>query len=276
MAHCIRVTLLEPACYTQAACWSLPMRLSPCLLSLLLCSVTCAQAVHSSGAPLQVPSGTALSVVIMRAIPRKKVAVHDRVFAQTVVSVVRNGHVLIPTGTELQGEVVAFTQPSFFHQRASLTVHFPEAVIGGSYVLPLDDELSGKSETVQLTLAENIGNEFLIDSGTVFDLPLHAALTVDPARLPAFSQGPGAVGSSDTCHPSAGTAGTPGTPGTVIPGTPGTPDTVIPGANGAPPTVIPGTPATPPTVLPGLPGTPGTPGRGCQPSPRVTSVVFVP
>ena len=246
------------------------------VLLLLLCNLTWAQSAPPSGTTLQTPSGTTLPVVILRAIPRKKVAVHDRVSAQTVTSVMHNWRVLIPAGTELHGEVVAFTQPRLLHPQATLNIHFTDAVIGGSYVLSLDDELSGKSETVQLTLAENIANEFLIDSGTMFDLPLRTPLTMDPARLPAFSPGPVSVGSSSRCRPSAGTPGTPGTPDTVIPGTPGTPPTVIPGVGGAPPTTIPGTPATPPTVVPGIPGTPGTPGTGCQPPPRVTSVVFVP
>ena len=102
----------------------------------------------------------------------------------------RNHHVLLPAGTELQGEVEAISQPGFFRPHATITIHFPEAVVNGNYVVSLDDELSGTREAVQLTVGVTLSNQFLLDTGTTFDLPLRTPLTIDLLRLPPSSIGP--------------------------------------------------------------------------------------
>ncbi len=214
--------------------------------------------------------------MVLRPVLRKGAAVHDAVYAETMAPIVQNGRVLIPAGTQLQGEIEAIQQPGFFHPHATLLIHFPQAVLNGTYPVSLDDELSGARERARITLAVTVANEFLLDTGTTFDLPLRTPPMIDLARLPTSASGPGALRSSSTCKSTTSIPGTPGSPDTVIPGTPGTPPTVLPGIDGGPPTIIPGTPATPPTVVPGMPGTPGTPGNACPATPRVTSVVLVP
>ena len=261
----------------MAAVWQEDMHIYSKAVIVLICSYAAAQTPSvSPQATVKTPQGARLPLMIIRPLSRKTAAVHDAVYAQTLAPVVHNGQVLIPAGTQLQGEIETLTQPGFFRPHATVTIHFPQMVVGGSYVISLDDELSGSPEKVQLTVGVTLSNQFLLDTGTTFDLPLRTSVPIDITRLPAASSGPGAVASSSTCKPTAGFPGTPGTPDTVIPGTPGTPDNVIPGVNGAPPTVIPGMPATPPTVIPGIPGTPGTPGTPCPAAPRVTAVVLVP
>lgn len=247
-----------------------------CLVLLVCCSAGAQTAPTSAVAMAKTAPGTELPLIIVRPLLRKKAAVHDAVYAETLAPVVRNHQVLIPAGTQLQGEVEAITQPGFFRPHATLTIHFPQAVLNGNYVVDLDDELSGAREAAQLTVGVTLSNQFFLDTGTTFDLPLRTSLTIDLARLPASSASPGPLASSSTCRPTEGFPGSPGTPDVVIPGMPGTPDTVIPGVNGGAPTIIPGTPATPPTVIAGMPGTPGTPGNICPAAPRVTAVVLVP
>lgn len=206
--------------------------------------------------------------MVIRPVPRKGAAVHDAVYTETLAPVVQNGRVLVPAGTQLQGEIEAIKQPGFFHPHATLVIHFLQAVLNGTYLVSLDDELSGVQEKVRITLAVTVANEFLLNTGTTFDLPLRTLPIIDLARLPTSASGPGALRSSSTCKSTASIPGIPGSPDTVMPGTPGTPPTVLPGIDGGPPTIIPGTPPTPPTVMPGMPGTPRTRGNAC---PRSTS-----
>lgn len=229
-----------------------------------------------AAATVQLAPGTTLPLIVIRPLPRKNAAAHDLVYTQTLAPVVQNGQVLVPAGTQLQGEIEAVTQPGFFHAHARVTIHFPQAVLSGTYVVPLDDELRGLRENARLLLAVTIANEFLLDTGTTFDLPLRIEPKIDLARLTTNGTAPGILPSSSRCKPTASIPGTPGTPDTVIPGTPGTPDTILPGVDGGAPTIIPGTPPTPPTVIPGMVGTPGTPGSVCPSAPRVKSVVLVP
>lgn len=244
----------------------------------------------SSAAPARivVPAGTSLELVVINPVWAKTTRPGDPLYAQTDFPVGIGGHIAIPAGAWVQGEIQSVTQPTFFHSRAEIQALFSRIVFPNGYVVSLPVAGAASPTTpdaslptvMKFTIDVSRRSDVLLDNGSQMQMILASPLALDADQvakaLPlTHAPAPGTLRSASRCRPIPGSPGTPGTPDTVIPGSPGTPDTVIPGGPGMPDTVIPGTPATPETVIPGTPGTPGTPDIPCPSPPMVISSVPV-
>lgn len=237
--------------------------------------------------PVIVPAGTPVELLVVNPVWAKTTKPGDPLYALTDFPVDVGGHVAIPAGAWVQGEIQSVIAPTFFRSRAEMQVLFSRIVFGNGYVVSLPAagtaQPPGASPptVMKLTIEVSKRSDVLLDNGSQMQIVLASPLELNADEVAravplTHARAPGSMRSATRCRLIPGTPGTPGRPDTVIPGTPGTPDTVIPGAPGMPDTVIPGTPATPPTVISGTPGTPGSPDIPCPPPPIVISSVPVP
>jgi hypothetical protein len=236
------------------------------------------------------PAGTIVPLALTRPVFARSVKPGDSIYAQTVIPVVFNNHIVISVGTYVEGQIDSVVRPGWLSPHAHFLIHYTKIIFVDGYTVQLPN-ISGTSNAkpavqnasqvpptplirpgdvfaaVSNTYVEvSSANDVFLDNGTQIEMLLQLPLRLNaanvaeavrrsnPAPLPQFA-------SATQCRP---TSGTPGTSDTVISGTPGTsgtPDIVIPGANGTPDIVVPGipaTPGTPDTVIPGMPGTPAT------------------
>ena len=243
---------------------------------------------NHSGKPtvLVVPAGTTVQLALTQPVLAKSAAVGEAIFAETVFPVTADGHMAIPAGTYVQGQIDSLSRPGMFSPHAQFQIHFTQLIFANGYTFQfssmqnLTNAQGGAAEYAAdvIPAAANVyvnattRNDVLLDNGTQFEMILQdpvqlvsasvasAVRVSKPLNLEQFKTAsmcrpiPATPGTSDTVIP--GTPGTPGTPDTVIPGVGGAPDTVIPGipaSPGTPDTVIPGTPATPEIPCPGPP-----------------------
>lgn len=251
-------------------------------------SMAAQPAASTNPAAVVLPAGTPLDLVVVNPVWAKTTKPGDPLYAQTDFPVDAGGHVAIPAGAWVQGEIQSVVQPTLFHSRAEIQALFSRIVFGNGYVISLPAAgapaaPSGASPptVMKLTIEVSKRSDVLLDNGTHLQVVLASPLALDAVQVAkavplTHAPAPGSLRSASRCRVIPGSPGSPGTTDTVIPGTPGTPDTVIPGAPGMPDTVIPGTPATPSTVIPGTPGTQGSPDIPCPAPPMVVSSVPVP
>ena len=241
------------------------------------------QQTTSTHAPLVVPAGTEVPIVVTRPVHAKRdnmqgARVQDALFAQTSFPVVIGGRMAIPAGTYVEGEILSLTEPTRKVSQSKMRVRFTGLVYANGYTVPLGRDGSD-ADTMDVTVHVTTANDLLLDNGAQMDLTLTSPVTLDAKTVRAAiplskTPKPGSLVSATTCRPTPGTPGTPGMPGTadtIIPGNPGTPDMVTINPDGST-TTTPGIPATPTTVIPGSPGTPGDPGMPgtvCPAQPKV-------
>ena len=241
-------------------------------------------------AKVVLPAFTTVPIALTRPVLARTVKPGDSIYAQTVFPVTLNNHIVIPSGTYIEGQIDSVTRPGWLSPHAHFQIHYTKIIFAAGYTVQLPNissvgiekpSVQNTSEVPQppptragdvIAAVSNMyvevtsANDVLLDNGTQIEMLLQLPLRLsaadvaeavrhsNPAPLPQFA-------SATQCRP---TPGTPGTSDTVIPGTPGmpgTPDIVIPGASGTPDIVVPGIPATPgtsDTVISGMPGTPGT------------------
>jgi hypothetical protein len=248
-------------------------------LTLLLC-LSFALAAHSQPSPsstIVLPSGTQLSLAIIRPVWSASAKPGDPLYAQTTFPVAVGNTLAVPSGSYVAGQIDAITRPTRKSNRAVLNIRLTQIILANGYTIPLPEGSASATLQIQASTA----NDLLLDNGAQFEAPLSAALTLDATRAAAALSlskpiKPGQFTSATMCRPTPAVEGTPDTfvPGT--PGIPGTPPTVIPGVDGAPPTVIPGIPATPGTPSSTIPGSPGSPGYSCPAPPLVLSSKALP
>jgi len=238
---------------------------------------------------LTVPAGTTVQLAVTQPVLAKSAAAGGQIFAETIFPVTANGHMAIPAGTYVQGQIDSLSRPGVFSPHAQFRMHFTRLIFANGYTFDfsamqnLTNAQSGSTgyaddvipAVANVYVDATIRNDVLLDNGTQFDMVLQEPVqlvagsvrsAVRVSKAPDFSQ----FKTASMCRPIPATEGT---PDTVIPGTPstpGTPDTVIPGVNGAPDTVIPGIPPSPGTPDTVIPGTPGTPEIPCPGPPIVT------
>lgn len=242
----------------------------------------------ANAARMVLPAGTPLDLVVVNPVWAKTAKPGDPLYAQTDFPVESGGHVAIPAGSWVQGEIQSIVAPTLFRSRAEIQALFSRIVFANGYVVSLPGASAADSvhppggvslpTIMKLTVEVSKRSDVLLDNGSQMQILLASPLAINgdevAKALPlTHAPAPGSLRSASRCRMIPGTPGTPGTSDTVIPGTPGTPDTVIPGGPGMPDTVIPGTPATPATVIPGTPGTAGTPDIPCPAPPVVLSSV---
>jgi len=230
---------------------------------------------------IELPAETAIDVALIRPIWQKTAKPGDAVYAQTIFPVSVGNTIAVPSGTCVEGKLVALTLPTRKSGKATLEISLSKIIFADGYIV-----IPGRADSPTAPISEVViqvtpANDLLLDNGAQFQLTLGARLDLDSARVNeavplSNAPKPGAFKSATLCRPTAGYPGSPGTPDTVIPGTPGTPSITIPGGPGMPDTTIPGTPATPPTVIPGSPGTPGSAGSACPAPPLVLSSRLLP
>lgn len=236
----------------------------------------------SSAAPITIPAGTKVELVVTRPEWAQSAKDGDTVYAQTSFPVVAEGSMAIPAGTYVEGTIAGVTKPTRKLNRAEIQVLFTKIVFADGYTVELAGGVNTTQSTAQgetliaITIQASTANDLLLDNGAEVEMTLGAPLTLDAkqiaqsiplSRVPA----PGQLQSATLCRDVPGSPGTPGTPDTVIPGSPGTPDITISQGPDLPAITIPGTPATPDTVIPGSPGMPGDAGYTCPAKPLVIS-----
>ena len=90
-----------------------------------------------SGQTFTIPSGTTIPVKLMHAISTKSARPGDKVYAETMLPLVINEHVLIPAGTYVQGVIANAKRPGRIKGRAELLVHFTTLVYPSGYTVML-------------------------------------------------------------------------------------------------------------------------------------------
>jgi hypothetical protein len=283
------------------------------VIAILITAIPCIAQTASAKAPSQgrppagtatnvvkivLPAGTTVPLALTRPVLARAVKPGDSIYAQTVIPVTLNNHIVIPVGTYVEGQIDSVTRPGWFSPHAHFQIHYTKIIYVDGYTVQLPN-LSGAGiakPTVQdasevppapptragdvIAAVSNTyvevssANDVFLDNGTQIEMLLQLPLRLNaadvaesvrhsnPTPLPQFA-------SATQCRPTSGTSGTSDTVIHGTPGAPGTPDIVIPGAAGTPDIVVPGIPATPGTSDTEIPGMPGTPGTVCPGPPVV-------
>jgi type IV secretion system protein VirB10 len=82
-------------------------------------------------------AGTHIPVVLKHAISTKSARENDPVYGETSFPVVSNGHIVIPTGTYVQGVIQRSQRPGRVKGRGELVIHFNTMIFSSGYMLLL-------------------------------------------------------------------------------------------------------------------------------------------
>src|SRR4051812_37389968 len=88
-----------------------------------------------------VPSGTKVLLVLKNSLSTKNARPGDGVYLQSTFPVMAQGHVAIPAGTFVQGEVVSVKRSGRVKGRAEILVHFNTLIYPNGYTVPLPGAL---------------------------------------------------------------------------------------------------------------------------------------
>jgi hypothetical protein len=119
-----------------------------------------AQPAASKTAParVRIPSGTVLPLVLHNGISTRSAKIGDPVYFETLFPVMIDGHVAIPAGSYVSGEVTDSKRPGRVKGRAELMVRLNTLILPNAYMVNLNAVPSG---------AGTGGNETVDDEGKV-------------------------------------------------------------------------------------------------------------
>jgi len=121
-----------------------------------------------TAAPLNIPSGTRVPVVLKHAISTKATREGDPVYAETTFPVVLNGRVVLPAGTYVQGRISKIQRAGHIKGRAEVLMHFTTLIYPTGYTVMLPgavenapgaDKASVKDQEGTITQDSQAGQE---------------------------------------------------------------------------------------------------------------------
>lgn len=84
-----------------------------------------------------IPAGTKVPLTLAQAISTKNAREGDPVYAQTVFPLVLNEHILIPSGTYIQGKIMHTEKAGRSKKRAEILIHFTSMIYPSGYTVML-------------------------------------------------------------------------------------------------------------------------------------------
>jgi hypothetical protein len=97
----------------------------------------------AKGASIEVPSGTHIPLLLHNAISTHSAKPGDPVYFETIFPVMVDGHVVIPVGTYVSGEVTEAKRPGRVKGRAELMVKLTTMILPNAYMVNLAASPSG-------------------------------------------------------------------------------------------------------------------------------------
>jgi type IV secretion system protein VirB10 len=84
-----------------------------------------------------VPAGTKIPLVLKQGISTKNAKIGDHVYLQTNFPLVQDGHMVIPEGTYVQGEITNVKRGGRVKGRAEVMMHFSTLIFPNGYTVTL-------------------------------------------------------------------------------------------------------------------------------------------
>jgi len=110
-------------------------------------------------AVVRVPSGTHIPMVLHNAITTRNAKVGDPVYFETLFPIMAEGHVVIPAGSYVSGELTEVKRPGHVKGRAELMAKLNTLILPNGYMVNLNASPGGSAGTG--------GNEKVNDEGKV-------------------------------------------------------------------------------------------------------------
>src|SRR5580704_10006047 len=146
---------------------------------------------HNANAKIEVPGGTHIPLVLHNAISTRSARPGDPVYFETLFPVMINGHVAIPAGSYVSGEVTESKRPGRVKGRGELMIRLKTLILPNAYMVDLNavpsNAGSGGNETT------NNEGKIIGDSNKGGDVGTVAKTTAAGAGIGAIA-GRGAAG----------------------------------------------------------------------------------
>lgn len=128
----------------------------------------------AKNAKVIVPVGTHIPLVLHNAISTRTARPGDPVYFETSFPVLVNGHVVIPAGSYVSGEVTEAKRPGRFHGRGQLMIRLTTMILPNAYIvrlnaLPGGSAGTGGNETVNKEGKIVGGSNKAADAGTIIN-----------------------------------------------------------------------------------------------------------
>src|SRR3954467_9785327 len=91
----------------------------------------------AEGRTITVPAGTKIPLVLKQGISTKNAKIGDHVYLQTNFPLVQDGHMVIPEGTYVQGEITNVKRGGRVKGRAEVMMHFSTLIFPNGYTVSL-------------------------------------------------------------------------------------------------------------------------------------------
>src|SRR6202522_2530707 len=141
----------------------------------------------AAAAKIMVPSGTHIPLVLHNAISTRSARPGDPVYFETLFPVMINGHVAIPAGSYVSGEVTESKRPGRVKGRGELMIRLKTLILPNAYMVDLNavpsNAGSGGNETT------NNEGKIIGDSNKGGDIGTVAKTTAAGAGIGAIAQG---------------------------------------------------------------------------------------
>ena len=92
---------------------------------------------------ITVPAGTKIPLILKQGITTKNAHVGDPVYAQTSFPVTMNDHIVVPSGTLVQGEILRVQRPGRVKGRAELLMNLTSMIFPNGYTIRLPGAVHG-------------------------------------------------------------------------------------------------------------------------------------
>lgn len=87
---------------------------------------------------IDVPSGTKIPLVLENAISTRTAHAGDPVFLQTLYPVIVSGHIVIPAGSYMSGQILSAKRPGRFKGRGQLVLKLTQLILPNGYTVSLE------------------------------------------------------------------------------------------------------------------------------------------
>ncbi|HXW62378.1 MAG TPA: hypothetical protein VEJ45_07260 [Candidatus Acidoferrales bacterium] len=104
-----------------------------------------APAAAPGGAQIEVPAGTHLPLVLHNGISTRSAQPGDPVYFETLFPIMVNGHVVIPAGSYISGEITEAKRPGHVKGRGEMMIKLTTMILPNSYMVNLNASPSGAS-----------------------------------------------------------------------------------------------------------------------------------
>ena len=142
---------------------------------------------RNANAKVEVPGGTHIPLVLHNAISTRSARPGDPVYFETLFPVMINGHVAIPAGSYVSGEVTESKRPGRVKGRGELMIRLKTLILPNAYMVDLNavpsNAGSGGNETT------NNEGKIIGDSNKGGDIGTVAKTTAAGAGIGAIAQG---------------------------------------------------------------------------------------